>query len=381
MPKIHIIGEPRDLYRYKTFLNVIIDKKKDWGVSLDYNSEHARQKKRNFFSRKIRAIIKLWDSLCKIWRADFVYIPPMVLGLDLTSKLLVITADMLRKKVIYEFYISFYDTSVLDRKTVAANTKTAKQFSKLDLWGHTRWMTIYLNRCEAERYRALNGLGRDNNVKIIPLSIGSRPFAELKYYRNKDSLCFNMVWWGTYIPLHGLEKIIEATKILVRRCKNIHLYILGNNEELSKEYQIIVEKEEGLSSFITISNEMSFSNGRLLPFLLQNCDMAFGAFGDSEKAKTVILNKAIEAVAMKIPVLTQYSEAFEEYFPPSTTMFYSSNKPQQMAERIEEIMDLPISKLSDHLEEAWKIYDKNFSIEASKIKFGELLDELKDSCR
>lgn len=377
MPKLHIIGSPLDLYRYKTFLEVLIDNNKDWGVSLSFNS---RIKNSRSFIRKIQSIAGLFIEIYRIWEADIVYIPPMVITNFLPNKILIKACDIFKKKVVFDFYISIYDSLVLDRKHVLSDSKEAKTLSSLDYWGHTRWISIYLNPCEAKRYRALNGLGLDKNVRIIPLSISERPHAVLNYFNKNHDGVFNMVWWGTYIPLHGLNKIIDAVSLLYKKGANIHLHILGNKEASAKEYMDKVERIEGLSSVITISNDMTFSNGKLLPFIQNNCDLAFGAFGDSDKARSVILNKAIEAVAMKIPVLTQFSPAFEEYFPKDSSIFYTDNTPESMANSITEIMSMSKEELETRLTNALQIYKTNFSIDASKRMFKEVLDELKESC-
>lgn len=376
MPKIHFLGYPMDLYRYKTFLEVIIDNKREWGVSLDYNSQEYSQVKRNFIKRKFNSLVRILLNFYLIIVADYVYIPPMVMGLNFFNKLIIWFCTVTKKKVIFDFYISLYDTFVLDRQLLKPTDKESKMLSKLDKWGHTRYRSIYLNYCEAKRYRDLNNLQSDEKNVIIPLSISPRPFAKLNYFREKEKNTFNMVWWGTYIPLHGLDKIINTVQILISEEADVHLYILGNNPDLSKEYKNYITGISGLSEYITISDDMTFTNGKLLPFIIERCDLAFGAFGDSEKARSVILNKAIEAVAMKIPVITQYSEAFQEYFDPETTLFYCQNNPERMAEKIKEVMSLNLKKINERLENSYKIYIDNFSIEASKKMFNEMLKDL-----
>lgn len=376
MPKIHFIGGPLELYRYRTFLDVLIDNKKTWGVSLDYNSLDSIQRKRNIIVGKLSSLFRLLRNIGYIVMADYVYCPPMVMGKDNSSRFLIWICNVLRKKVIFDFYISLYDTLVLDRQTVTSDSKDAHRLTELDRWGHTRYRSIYLNSCEARRYRGLNQLLCNEKTIIIPLSISARPFAQLNYFKVNKKTSFNMVWWGTYIPLHGLDKIIEAVEIVSAKGFDIHLYIMGNNPSLSKKYKERVSGVRDLSSVISISDDLTFSNGKLLPFLIEKCDLAFGAFGDSEKAKTVILNKAIEAVAMKIPVLTQYSEAFQEFFDPTTTLFYCKNEAGKIADKIIEIMSFNYDTIEERLNNSYKIYEEHFSIEASKRKFKDLLRSL-----
>lgn len=373
MPKIHFIGPPIDLYRYKTFLETIIDEKEDWGFSINYNAQKDHSRKSNFVKRKIVAICNYLQNLYNIWTADFVYYSNLGIQPSLYHKIIIGYCNLFKKKVIFDFYLSLYDNFVLDRKIVNENSKESFQLKNLDRWGHTRYKTIYLNHCEAKRYRSLNNLNIDSNTLIIPLSISARPFAQLNYFKNGNNRTFNIIWWGTYIPLHGLHKIIEAFKILVSKGANVHLYILGNNIEKSKEFQQKIDNIENLNKHITIYNDKTFSNGKLLPFLIAHCDLALGAFGDSDKAKSVILNKAIEAVAMKIPLLTQFSEAFQEYFDPQTTLFYCDNTAEKISEKIMKIMSIDYRGIENRIEKSYEIYQKDFSVEASKSRYKQLL--------
>lgn len=378
MNNIYIIGCPLDLYRTQTFVKAVMDSYKEWNLSISYFT-FTRFTSRNVFSNICKFFIYGLDllyALFQICRADYVYSPAMALNSGIINRIAFYFASFLKKKIICEFYVSSYDTLVLDRKTVAPDSCIAHKLLKWDRKLHTCYRTIYLNRTEAERYSSIAGYQLSKlNYSIIPLSIKKHSIANLPYY-SKQSDVFNIVWWGTYIPLHGLDKIIAAIAKLVNTGQNLHLYIMGNSDAKSKEYHQVI-KENNLEDFITIRNDYSFTNGYLEPFIVEKCDLAMGAFGDSEKAKNVILNKCIEATSMKIPVLTQSSKAFQEFFAEdSFSIFYSDNSVEALAQSILKIKQLSISELQYYIENAYEIYNSNFSIDNSLCLYTKLLKEL-----
>lgn len=355
-----------------------MDLYKDWNLSISYFT-FTRFNKKTFFTRICKFFVYSVDllyDLLQICRADYVYSPAMVVGSGVINRLEFSFACFLKKKIICEFYISNYDTLVLDRKEVATNSRMAHNLLNWDRKLHTCYRTIYLNRTEAERYASIAGYHlSDLNYVIIPLSIGKRSFAKLQYHSKQRDI-FNIVWWGTYIPLHGLDRIISAIAELVNDEQDIHFYIMGNSELKAQEYLRIIEQKNVLD-FVTIRNDYSFMNGSLEPFLVNNCDLAMGAFGESEKARSVILNKCIEATSMKIPVLTQYSKAFQEFFSEcGDSIFYSNNSIEAIKQSIMQIKKLSQLEIESYVDNAYNIYNSNFSVENSIRLYKTLLKDL-----
>lgn len=378
MKNLYIMGRPTDLYRTQTFVKKVMDAYECWNLSLSYFVSGQRES--SFPGWEIvKYIVKiplngvaLSFSFFEIMRADYVYLVAMGLS-QRRTRIEFWFARLLRKKIISECYISFYDTLVLDRKIVPLHSTKARQLIRRDREMQKCFRVIYLNRTEARRYASLAELTLSQiNYRIIPLTVKERSKGQLPYW-SKETKPFTMIWWGTYIPLHGLEKLIQVTALL-HLSTQVHLYIFGNSEEKSLPYKKMVE-EGGLSSCITIQNDSTFSNGRLEYFLATRCDLALGSFGDSEKAKSVILNKCIEATAMKIPLLTQFSEAFEEYFS-ADSLFYTANTLEAMEEKIREIMRMSSSEIRTRIELAYAVYKNNFTVENVSSCYTKLLDEL-----
>lgn len=377
---IYIIGYPMDLYRTQIFISVVLSQYKVWNLSI-CNFKVTNLKSNILFFKFFIRVLKLLNvciqfiyKIYMIIMADYIYVTAMAV-LNPLYRIEFFIARFMRKKILFEYYISIYDSIVLDTKREPAYSKKAKKLLRLDYLSQLSYRTIYLNYREAVRYSNLSNLDLNKlNYKLIPLCISERRKAILPYFNLKENI-FNIFWWGTYIPLHGLEKIIAAIEMLIYEDSNIHLYILGNSEERSIKYRDII-KSKKLSEFITIRNDINFANGTLEPLLVSKCDLALGSFGDSDKAKNVILNKTIEAISMKIPVLTQHSLAYDLYYKDRIDIYYSDSTPHSIKNNIIEIKNAKKEVVGTVIENAYRIYNANFSPAAAFNCYNELLNDL-----
>lgn len=285
-----------------------------------------------------------------------------------------IVAKIFKRTIIVDYYISLYDTEVNDRKTISAGSISAKKLLLKDkLLLKLASKVIFLNKSESTYYQNIAKYTvKNDKIVIIPLVIDykNEKFALPTSQARKDIRSeFNVCWWGTYIPLHGLENIIESFAYL--KNKNINLYIFGNSDLSSKPYTDLIEKL-GVKDIIKVNNDSSFSNGKLAPFLNENCDLALGNFGKSDKAKTVLVNKLVDALALGLPCLTIATHATKELLNEGQGIIYTSNSPSDIANKIEQL-----SKNQPYLEKVGKngfeVYLNNFSPDKFKAEFIKLL--------
>ncbi len=159
-----------------------------------------------------------------------------------------------------------------------------------------------------------------------------------------------------------MDKIIESAKYLKKSAISFEFYLFGTTDKKAVPYQKRIDDLE-LNELVKIDNTKSFADKSLDRFLIEKCDIAFGNFGDSKKAKVVMVNKAVEAVSMGIPVISQETEALGEYFENEKTMFFSKSNPQDIADTIVKIFQNPelIKSVSKN---GFNLYQKRFSKEA-----------------
>jgi hypothetical protein len=375
---VYIIGRVEGNYRTQNLIKLFLDA--HINLSYDTITIETYIKQRNIngliavILRKIQKIIKFFPRVYKLWVSDLVILPAMCNYNRVEFKI----AKFFNKKIITDFYISYYDTFVLDRGEISMQSAKAKKLYKWDKkFIEDSTCTIFLNTSEAKYYtKLLNTAHISSKHKIVPLVIEESFKCDLPYFNSENhNNIFNICWWGTYIPLHGLEKIIESC-LFLKEIENFkfHLYLFGTNAVKAQPYIDLIEKNN-LSHVITLKNDYTFKNGKLNAFLKKHCDLVLGNFGDSPKAKNVLVNKLIDGVAMKAPVLTGESIAPREFFS-QNAIFYSMNNPKAIANNIYNISQKNTSEIEGYINNAYKVYENHFSVTAFTNKMKTILNEL-----
>jgi glycosyltransferase involved in cell wall biosynthesis len=206
-----------------------------------------------------------------------------------------------KEKLVFDSYFSIYDSMVNDRKSVKKNSIQSRFFFFLDKICCNLTDLILLDTNEHIKYfiKTFN----IKKKKFIRVFIGADD--EIFYPRKKSkNKRFKVVFHGKFIPLQGVPYIIKAAKLLEK--ENIEFDIIGGGQ-LKKE---IVKFSEKLNT--NNVKFLGFINLKELPVYLSKADIGLGIFGDTEKAKRVIPNKAFEILAMKIPLITGDSPAARE---------------------------------------------------------------------
>jgi len=374
MKKVYFTNGFKGHYRTQNLLKAFIDLKFTVNIST-FNFKYRTE--RNVFFKIIDSLryriflfIKYFIQFYFIFLSDLVVIPAM--NADFSS---IKIAKFFNKVIIYDFYISYYDTFVIDRAIYTPKSKEARHYLKLDktLLENTS-AVFFLNKSEQFYYLNLIKPKVTPKTYLLPLNVDKRKPAELDFYnKNVSSQIFNIVWWGTYIPLHGLEFVILAIKEIVKHNKNIHFHIFGDDNKKAIPYKEIVESEF-LTKYITFYDDISFSNGKLEEKLINIGHLSIGSFGLSQKARTVITNKLLDSVSLKIPVLTQASSGVLEYFNESE-LFYSENNPSSIAKKILYITKLSKNEIVTKVDKAYLIFEKYFSYSSMKSDLSKFLDE------
>jgi glycosyltransferase involved in cell wall biosynthesis len=205
------------------------------------------------------------------------------------------------KPIVFDAFYSFFDSMVEDRKIVKAQSLKGRYYWLLDwlscrladkiLLDTNAQIDYFVKELKLERkkfYRVL--VGCDDKV-IFPITPKKKDYFLVHFH-------------GSFIPLQGIEYIIEATKIL--EGENIKFNIIGHGQT----YREIID----LASRLKVSNvnfiePVSIDN---LRGYLAEADVCLGIFGHTDKAKRVIPNKVYEGLAAKRPVLTGDSSAIRE---------------------------------------------------------------------
>jgi glycosyltransferase involved in cell wall biosynthesis len=117
---------------------------------------------------------------------------------------------------------------------------------------------------------------------------------------------FEVFFVGTYIPLHGIETIIRAAKLLENE-PDIRIILVGQGQLYPAMHE--VAKQLGVQNVKFIGRWVA--SGELIEYLSE-ADVCLGIFGKGEKAQRVIPCKVFDALAISKPLITADTTAVRE---------------------------------------------------------------------
>lgn len=278
-------------------------------------------------SGEIKNYLNLLDSFIKQGKdSDILFVG--VLG-HYDVPLAWLLAKLFRKKLIFNTFISLYDTYVEDRKQTNKHSLEAIKFFFWDFIStHLADKVILDTKTHADYFIKKFRLDKS---KVVYVYVGTDD--EIFYPVDKKKTRQGIVeFHGSFRPLHGVDFIVKAANIL--KNKNIHFKILGNGDTYH-EVKELVDK-------LNLKNITLFPRTNMsgLRSFIGSSDISLGIFGNTEKASRVIPNKVFEAIAMKKPVITMDSPAIREVFTPNKNIVLVNNKtPGELAAAIEGLLE------------------------------------------
>lgn len=235
-------------------------------------------------------------------------------------------AHRLGARLVFDPFISLYDTFVQDRALVSSRSIKAGVYRVAD-WAAVNMADAVFTDTEEHLkfFRRFVGLRRPGFV--VPIGANEAVFDPNRFVGTGDSPDrFRVLFWGKFIPLQGVDTILRAAKLLERQV-GLTITLIGSGQMLSSAKGLA--RRLGLKSvqfpgFVALTE---------LPMRIASADVCLGIFGTTEKALRVVPNKVYEGLAMRKPVITGASPAIEEELEPE---FHVLTVPMGDAEAIAE---------------------------------------------
>jgi len=210
-----------------------------------------------------------------------------------------------RKKFIFDAFISLYDTNVCDRKRYAKWNPIAWLLFCVDFISCHLADEVLIDTEEHKKYFVKMFKLKPKKIRVIYL--GTRD--DLFIPKNKNlQLHHNVLFYGTYIPLQGIEHIIEAAKILQETHPDIHFTLVGRGQTYP-EMRALADNLKLKN--ITFKDPVPYEE---LPDLIRGSHLCLGVFGTTAKASRVIPHKVFDAVGCAVPIITADTPAIREKF-------------------------------------------------------------------
>lgn len=242
--------------------------------------------------------------------------------------------------VVWDAFLSLYDTVVFDRCLVGRHHPLA-----LIIYGW-EWLAckaadriVLDTRAHADFFADLYTLAEK---KMQVALVGAEPeiFTEPEPERGQPERGqqFMVLFYGQFIPLHGIETIVLAAREL--QAEPVCFTLIGRGQEEQRVRDILAGHPLANLQWIPWVEYPDLINW------IHRADLCLGIFGETAKASRVIPNKVFQVVAAGKPLITRESPAIRELFSVGTdsVTLVKAGDPIDLAARIKEIMHLPTKR-------------------------------------
>jgi len=315
-----------------------------------------------------KGLKKHWDLFWKHWPLRGKY-DVMIVGFNGHSVVPIawLVTRFPRKKLVFDEFISTYDSNIFDRKKHSPHSVKALKYWLID-WLTSNLADLIFMDAEAHA-EYISKTFHVLRSKVRGLLVGCPNDIMYPRPQNKIESDFIVHFHGTYIPLQGIPYIIRAAKILDG--KGIKFNIVG--------------KLSTYTESIELAKKLDVKNVRFYDYMpydklaefMANADMCLGAFGDTEKAKRMGIFKIIEAMAMKKPFITGDTVAMREFLTDrKDVLFCKIADSQDLADKIMELKN--DENLRNKIaENGHELYKQRFTPKAVGKSLLEMISVLK----
>jgi glycosyltransferase involved in cell wall biosynthesis len=272
--------------------------------------------------------------------------------------------------IIIDAFISLYDTIVIDRKLISKKNWLAKLIYIIEHRAFTTANYVIVDTiCNRNYYSTLYHLPLS---KFIPIELATDEinFKPLLYKAENHEMC-QILFIGTLIPLHGIQIIIKAIKILEQH-KNLQFKIIGDGQDASYIENYLKSNPDNLIW------QRNWHSSEMLSSEIAKADICLGIFGTTPKTQRVCPYKIYHYSRIGRSVITAKTEwtnlisADEDKIP---FMLVNSNDPEDLADKILDLANSPTKRLS-LANKSQTFYVNHLSVMSSTNKLIELFKNI-----
>lgn len=173
---------------------------------------------------------------------------------------------------------------------------TGRLIYLLEKWGLKLPDLLVVDTAEyRDYYRDKYGL-HHKRFAFVPLGVDDRLYAPRPGIAPAAD-CFCVIYYGTFIPLHGVETVVRAAALL-HDDPDIRFNFYGEGQELPRI--------EALARSLNLQNVTfhGWVDKTELPDHIARSHLCLGVFGTTKQSRCTIQNKIWEGLMMQRPVIT-----------------------------------------------------------------------------
>jgi glycosyltransferase involved in cell wall biosynthesis len=237
-----------------------------------------------------------------------------------------------RGPIILDAFVSTYDTLCLDRKVFNPRSIQGQMTFHLDRLSCQMVNTIIVDtKAQAEYFENTFGVP-GAKLRVVYVGCDDELFHPMTAVPSSTP---SVLFYGTFLPVHGLEIIIEAARQMAS--ENVSFHIIGRGQEYERIRKLANELQSSNVQFLD-----PIPLERLPEVIARSTICLGGHFGNSEKARRVIAGKTFQCLAMGRPTIVGDNPANHELFTHGKNVWMCPmNEPSALADAIRHLLESP----------------------------------------
>ncbi len=213
-------------------------------------------------------------------------------------------ARLRRAPVVWDAFLSLYNTIVEDRALVGRQNPIAWGLYALEWLGCRAAQRVILDTAAHAAYFRERFRLDSNRVGVVFVGTEPEYFQARQVGEPTRDGPPRVLFYGQFIPLHGVGTIVEAARLAVD--DDIEWVLLGRGQEEGPVRATLASHPLPKLRWIP------WVDYRELIDWIHSADVCLGIFGDTDKAARVIPNKVFQVLSAGAPLVTRDSPAIRE---------------------------------------------------------------------
>jgi glycosyltransferase involved in cell wall biosynthesis len=285
-----------------------------------------------FWWRAVKAYVKLLLVYRKVGDYDVLMVGyPGQVDVFLAR----ILANMRKKPLVWDVFMSLY-LIAKERKLDERKHSSVDLIKKIESMALTKPDLLIQDTAEYVKWFQREYGITPERFRLVPTGADDRIFRPLQKAKKQDDL-FHVLYYGTFIPNHGVMNIVQAAQHLQDE-KEIVFDMIGDGPERKKAEEFV--RDKGLNNVIFYD----WMKQEKLVEVINDADVCLGAFGDTPQSLMTVQNKIYECMAVGKPVITGRSPAVENNFKENYHLLSVDRNPFSIAEGVKYLYQNPKQK-------------------------------------
>lgn len=313
-----------------------------------------------------RQAISLWARARK---DDFAYVPYPA---PFTLWWLSFVPEHVRPRCVVDVYISLWDSLARDRTRGKQKSLAVRAIFHVERRALRAAHRVVADTASNKR-RLSSDFGIETcRLRAFPLAINADPFLVMRSNKIKKSGPLTVLFFGTFVPLHGIGCVLGAIDALAQDDR-LRFQLIGDGQQSGE-----VEAFFRTSSRQNAVWKREWMGLDKLAEAVSSADVCLGVFGGEGKAARVLPFKAYYALAAGKPLVTQRELSLPDDVPVPPFLWVDgqdlSSRIQSLVQRLKELAGNPELRASLG-KESESYFDAHLSEKAVLARWADLLHE------